>query len=304
LLELEPLLDSLAEAFKNLSLGRASVPPRTAAMVPDAGLLAVMPAHLPGEAGGLEVKLVSVFPGNHARGLPSHQAVIALFDATTGSPMALMDGTHITAFRTAAASALATRVLAREDARTLAIIGAGVQGRSHLEALTRARDFTEVRIASRSRAHAEALASGHPGAVAAPDFESAIRGADIVCVCTDSEVPVIRFEWLEKGAHVNSVGSNVRGGELDAETCARGRLVVESRVAFQPPPAGAHELQGLDPEAAAELGEVLLGTKPGRTSPSELTIYKSMGHAVEDAAAARLVFDRARREGAGRTVSL
>jgi ornithine cyclodeaminase/thiomorpholine-carboxylate dehydrogenase len=304
LLELEPLLDSLAEAFKNLSLGRASVPPRTAAMVPDAGLLAVMPAHLPGEAGGLEVKLVSVFPGNHTRGLPSHQAVIALFDATTGSPMALMDGTHITAFRTAAASALATRVLAREDARTLAIIGAGVQGRSHLEALTRARDFTEVRIASRSLAHAEALASGHPGAVAAPDFEIAIRGADIVCVCTDSEVPVIRFEWLEKGAHVNSVGSNVRGGELDAETCARGRLVVESRVAFQPPPAGAHELQGLDPEAAAELGEVLLGTKPGRTSPSELTIYKSMGHAVEDAAAARLVFDRARREGAGRTVSL
>lgn len=273
-------------------------------MVPDAGLLAVMPAHLAGDAGGLEVKLVSVFPGNHSRGLPSHQAVIALFDDATGSPVALMDGTYITAFRTAAASALATRVLAREDARTLAIVGAGVQGRSHLEALTRARAFSEIRIASRSLAHAEALAAGHPGAVTAPDFESAVRGADIVCVCTDSDSPVIRFEWLAEGAHVNSVGSNVRGGELDAETCARGRLVVESRVAFQPPPAGAHELQGLDPEAAAELGEVLLGTRPGRTSASELTIYKSMGHAVEDAAAARLVFDRARREGAGRTVSL
>lgn len=298
------MLDSLAQAFKNLSQGRASVPPRTAAMVPHAGLLGVMPAHLPGDSGGLAVKLVSVFPGNHGSGLPSHQAIIALFDAATGSPIALMDGTHVTAFRTAAASALATRMLAREGAEVLAVIGAGVQGRSHLQALARARQFKEVRIASRNLAHAEALAGCFPGATAVPDFETAVRGAGVVCLCTDSDSPVIRSEWLAEGAHVNSVGSNFRGGELDEETCARARMFVESRVAFQPPPAGAIELQGLDPEAAAELGEVLLGMRPGRTSPGDLTVYKSIGHAVEDAAAARLVFDRARREGAGRTVSL
>jgi alanine dehydrogenase len=299
LLDLDALIEALAAAFVELSAGRASVPPRIAAQVPEKGLLAAMPGYLEGV---LETKLVSVFPGNHELGIPSHQAVIALFDDRTGSPLALMDGTEITAVRTGAASALATRLLAREDARVLAVLGAGVQARSHLDAMRRVGDFGEVRVASRHRAHAEALASEF-GADVADSFEQAVRGADVVCCCTHASAPILRRAWLEPGAHVNSVGA-AEGPELDAETVRAGLLVVESRVAFQPYPAGAHELQGLDPEAASELGEIIEGRRRGRTSPSELTVYKSMGHAVEDAAAARLVYERALDEGVGIEVAL
>jgi ornithine cyclodeaminase/alanine dehydrogenase-like protein (mu-crystallin family) len=301
LLDPDELLEALARAFPEVSAGRASVPPRVAARTRD-GILGVMPGYLPGA--GLESKLVAVFPGNHQRGLPSHLALIALFDEETGRPLALMDGTHVTAMRTAAASALTARLLARADARVLAIVGAGVQGRSHLEALSRVRDFHEVRIASRNRDHAEALASTLGSARAMTTFEEAVRGADVVCCCTDAAEPVIAFDWLRPGAHVTSVGANVAGPELDAETVRRGRLFVESRVAFSPPPAGSAELGGLDPAAATELGEVLSGTAPGRGSDDEITVYKSMGHAAEDAAAARLVYERALREGGGRRVPI
>lgn len=301
LLDLDALVEALARAFIDLSAERASVPPRTAALVPDVGWLGVMPGHIPGV---LEVKLVSVFPGNHDRGLPSHQAVIVLFDESTGTALCLMDGTRITAARTGAASALATRMLARRDARTLAILGAGVQGRSHLDAVPRVRDFSEIRIASRSADHAAELAAKHPRARSSASFEEAVRGADVVCACTDATSPVIRREWLTNGAHVTSVGAARGGPELDRATVSAGRLVVESRVAFQPPPAGAHELQGLDPAHAAELGEILAGTRPGRQSEDELTVYKSMGHAVEDAAAARLVYERAKREGVGQVIGI
>jgi alanine dehydrogenase len=259
---------------------------------------------MPGYADGiLETKLVSVFPGNHAAGLPSHQATIALFDDQTGKPLALIDGTEITAVRTGAASALATRVLARPDARVLTILGAGVQGRSHAEAVVRVRELAEVRVASRSTVHADVLA-GEVGGVAFGSFEEAVRGADIVCACTDAGQPVLRAEWLSPGAHVTSVGASREGPELDAKTVRSGLLVVESRVAFEPYPAGAHELQGLDPDSAAELGEILAGTREGRSSPEEITVYKSMGHAVEDAAAAGLVYRRALEEGAGTVVEL
>jgi ornithine cyclodeaminase/alanine dehydrogenase-like protein (mu-crystallin family) len=277
-----------------LSAGRASVPPRVAAMTPD-GLLAAMPGSV---RGVLETKLVAVFPGNDALGLPTHQALIALFDERTGTPLCVMDGTYITAARTGAASAVATRALARENARVLAVLGAGVQGRSHVEAVTRVRDFAEVRVASRMGARAEALAADLD-ARAVASFEDAVRGADVVCCCTDSAEPVLRRDWLAPGAHVTSVGAAGGGPELDRETVTAGLIVVESRVAFQPYPAGAHELQGLEPDEAAELGEVLAGTRPGRTSDDQVTVYKSMGHAVEDAAAARLVLERARAEGVG-----
>jgi ornithine cyclodeaminase/alanine dehydrogenase-like protein (mu-crystallin family) len=188
---------------------------------------------------------------------------------------------------------VATRALAREDARVLAILGAGVQGRSHLDAVRRVRDFSEVRIASRDAAHAQALA-GEVGATAVGSFEEAVRGADVVCACTSSAEPVLRREWLDSGTHVTSVGASMEGPELDRETVTAGLLVIESRIAFQPPPAGSHELQGLEPSEAVELGEVLAGDHPGRTSAEEITVYKSMGHAVEDAVAAALVLKRAK----------
>jgi len=286
LLDVDVLLERLERAFVELSAGRASVPPRVAAFAP-AGLLAAMPGYVDGV---LAAKLVALFPGHE----PSHQALIAVFDSETGTPLAVMDGTHITAVRTGASSAVATRALAREDARVLAVIGAGVQGRSHLDAVTRVRRFEEVRVATRTFEQAAALAE-ELDAIAMESFEEAVRGADVVCCCTHSSEPVLRHEWLSPGAHVTSVGASLDGPELDPETVGAGLLCVESRVAFQPPPAGSFELQGLDPAAAVELGEVLAGTRPGRTSDDQLTVYKSMGHAVEDAAAAALVLERPTR---------
>jgi alanine dehydrogenase len=299
LLDLDLLLDALERAFVELSAGRASVPARVAAST-ERGLLAAMPGYADGV---LEAKLVSVFPDNHSAGLPSHQATIAVFDDETGTPLALLDGTEITAARTGASSAVSIRALAREDARVLAVLGAGVQGRSHFESARRVRDFDEIRVASRNTEHAQALAA-EVGGVAFDSFEAAVRGADVVSACTDAGEPVLSAEWLDSGTHVTSVGASREGPELDRATVTAGLLVVESRVAFEPYPAGAHELQGLDPESAVELGEVLAGTREGRTSPEEITVYKSMGHALEDAAAAGLVYRRAREQGIGAEVEL
>jgi ornithine cyclodeaminase/alanine dehydrogenase-like protein (mu-crystallin family) len=302
LLDVNAMFKALVEALVIFSSGTASVPPRVGARVGDSGLLAAMPGYVPGVA--LEVKLVSVFPGNHDHGLPSHQGLIMVFDEGTGTPLALMDGTYITAMRTAGTAAVAARVLARDDASVLAILGAGVQGGSHLETFPRIRDFKEIRIASRDRKKAGALAERHPGAVAVDSFERAVRGADVIACCTDAREPILRREWLKTGAHVSSVGGTF-GPELDAATIAAGRVFVEWRgAAINPPPAGAIELQGLDPKNVTEVGEVLAGTKPGRLSRDEITIYKSTGHALEDAAAARLVYDRAKAEGAGISLNL
>src|SRR5215216_6369422 len=296
LLDLEELLAALAEALKSFSAGRASVPPRVAAAA-EGGILGAMPVHLPGVA--LASKLVSVFPGNHQRGQGSHQALVAMFDPADGTPLAVMDGTRITGARTGAAAAVAAGALARPDAAVLAILGAGVQGRSHLEAFPLVRDFREIRVASRTPGHAGALAEGHPVARSAGSFEAAVAGADVVCCCTDAREPILRAGWLAPGAHVSSVGGTF-GPELDPAIVRTGRVFVEWRgAATTPPPAGAHELQGLDPEGLTEVGEVLAGTRPGRTGPDELTVYKSTGHAVEDAAAADLVYRRALESGTG-----
>jgi ornithine cyclodeaminase/alanine dehydrogenase-like protein (mu-crystallin family) len=301
LLDVGELLGALADAFRALSAGRASVPPRVAARA-EAGMLGAMPVNLPGVA--LGAKLVAVFPGNHAAGRPSHQALIALFDEADGTPVAVMDGARITALRTGAAAAVAAGALARPDAAVLAILGAGVQGHAHLETFPRVRDVREIRVASRTPAHAAALAARHPAARAAGSFAEAVAGADVVACCTDARRPVLDAAWLAPGVHVSSVGGTF-GPELDPETVRGGRVFVEWRgAATNPPPAGAHELQGLDPAAVTEIGEVLAGTRPGRTSADERTVYKSTGHAVEDAAAARLVYDRARQAGAGVTVTI
>jgi ornithine cyclodeaminase/alanine dehydrogenase-like protein (mu-crystallin family) len=302
LLDIDSMLDALGKALIIFSSGITSVPPRAGARVGERGLLGTMPGYVPGVA--LEVKLVSVFPDNHHHGLPSHQGLIVVFDENTGAPLAVMDGTYITAIRTGGTAAVAARLLARDDASVLAILGAGVQGGSHLETFPRIRDFKEIRVASRDSAKAKLLAERHPRARAYDFFEAAVRGADVVACCTDAREPILRREWLKAGAHVSSVGGTF-GPELDAETVAAGRVFVEWRgAATNPPPAGAAELQGLDANNLTEIGEVLAGTKPGRLSRDEITIYKSTGHAVEDAAAARLVYDRARAEGAGTSLQL
>jgi alanine dehydrogenase len=297
LLDVDAMLDALGKALIAFSAGITIVPPRVGIRVPDLGIMGTMPGYVPGVA--LEVKLVSVFPGNHERALPSHQGLIALFDESNGAPLAIMDGTYITAIRTGGTAAVATGALARKNAKVLAILGAGVQGASHLETMPRVRDFEEIRIASRDGSKAASLASRHPLARVVSSFEAAVRGADVVACCTDSREPVIRRDWLKPGVHVSSVGGTF-GPEIDPLTVSAARVFVEWRgAATNPPPAGAHELQGLDAEKLTEVGEVLAGTRPGRLSDDEITVYKSTGHAVEDAATARLVYDRARAEGAG-----
>jgi ornithine cyclodeaminase/alanine dehydrogenase-like protein (mu-crystallin family) len=297
LLDIDAMLDALGKALVALSAGITIVPPRVAIRIPELGLMGSMPGYVPGVA--LEVKLVSVFPGNHHHALPSHQGLIALFDEGDGTPLAVMDGTYITAIRTGGTAAVATRVLSRQNSKVLAILGAGVQGASHLETFPRVRDFEDIRIASRDGAKAASLASRHPRARVATSFEEAVRGADVVACCTDSRDPVIRLDWLKPGAHVSSVGGTF-GPEIDLETMTAAHVFVEWRgAATNAPPAGAHELQGLDAATLTEVGEVLAGTRPGRVSDEEITVYKSTGHAVEDAATARLVYDCARAEGAG-----
>jgi len=268
LLDLDALVEALARTHAELSAGSASMPPRIAALA-DGGLLAAMPAYLP--SAGLGCKLVSLFPENVDR--PTHQAEIVMFDPANGTPAAVMDGTYITAMRTAAAAALSTRLLAREDARVLAIIGTGVQSRAAQEMFPRVRDFAEIRVAGRG------------------EVEEAVRGADVVHCATHSADPVVLADWLSPGAHVSSVGYNAPGSELDPAIVARADVIcVESRGStLAPPPSGAPELAGADPESVVEIGELVSGARPGRTGAEQLTLYKSVGVAVQDLAAASLV---------------
>jgi alanine dehydrogenase len=302
LLDPDALLDSLAEGFRALSSSLVDAPKRIGVSVPDTGFLLTMPVYQQGYE--ITVKLVSVFHDNQRLGIPTHQALICLFDPETGTPVSIMDGTSMTALRTAGAAALSTRLLARTDSRVLAIVGAGVQGSAHLRLLPHVRPFSEIRIASRHLAHAEQLAATDARARAVETAEEAVRGADVVCLCTNAGQPQISLDWIAPGMHVSSVGYAPPGGELDRRVIAQGRLFVETRLAFEPPPAGCAELAGLDASVGTELGEILLGRLPGRQSEDELTIYKAMGHACEDLAAASLVYHRAKREGIGRTVML
>jgi alanine dehydrogenase len=302
LLDLDALVDALAAAHRELSEGKASMPLRIAAFAERNGLLGAMPAYLP--SAGLACKLVSLFPENRDR--HTHQALIAVFDQTNGTPVALMDGTYITATRTAAGSALATRLLAREDARVLAILGAGVQARTHADALRRVRDLDEVRVASRDPQRAAALAE-EIGGIAATSFEQAVRGADVVAATTHATEPVVLRDWLEPGAHVNSVGANPAGrGEVDPAIVRDAAVVaVEYREStLSPPPAGASEFRDGAPDDVVELGELVAGAKGGRTSKEQITLYKSVGVAVQDAAAAALVLTAARERSVGREIEL
>ena len=302
LLDLEDLLDGLQDGFAQLTRGEVNAPDRNEIPMPADAFLLSMPAHREGSE--MMVKIVTVFEANLERGLPSHFAVINAFDPETGACTAMIDGTYITAVRTAGSAAVSARLLAREDARRLAIVGAGVQGRSHLRTVPLTRGFEDIAICSLHHEDAERLAAEHPLARAERDVEAAVRDADVVALATHAAEPVIDAAWLKPGAHVSSVGYNPPVGELPADAIDRGRLFVETRIAFEPTPVGCAELAGRDPASATELGEVVTGARPGRTSPDEITVYKAMGHAIEDLVAADLVLAAARRTGAGRAVEV
>ncbi len=310
LLDLDQLVDAVADAMVDVSTGHASMPPRVAASVAGRhAILAAMPAFLP-SAGTLSTKLVSLFPDNRDR--PTHQAVIVCFDADTGTPVAVMDGTYITATRTAAGAALATRLLARAGSAVVTVIGTGVQARSHAKAMYRLPAVEVVQIGGRDHnsvaALTEELINAGIAAKAMNSIENAVRSADIVCVATHADAPVVKREWLAPGTHVNSVGYNAAGtGEIDTETLRDALLIVESRSAvLAEPPSGAVELRRAIETGAinadhihAELGELVAGDREGRTDDTQLTVYKSVGVAAQDAAAAALVLDSARRTGVG-----
>jgi ornithine cyclodeaminase/alanine dehydrogenase-like protein (mu-crystallin family) len=315
LLDVDELIDALADAMVDLSAGRASVPPRVGALVAERdGVLGAMPGYVP-SVGALASKLVTLFPGNAGTEVPTHQALVAIFDPDSGRPAAILDGAVITEVRTGAGSALATRLLARGDAATIAILGTGVQARSHARTVIRVREFAELRVAGRSQAKAEALASEIGPELgltvrAASSWEEACAGADVVCATTHASEPVVRREWLAPGTHINSVGYG--GREVDDATVADALVVVESRAAALAPfPAGSPDL--LEPiergiidadHVHAEIGELVDGSRQGRSSAEEITLYKSVGVAAQDCVAAALVLRRARERGAGREVEL
>ncbi len=299
LLDPAALIAALEDGFRALSSGLLDVPPRSQVRTPQGSLL-VMPAALPSKA--MSVKLVSVF--HHNTGLPSHQALITLFDDQNGSPLALLDGTSITTLRTAACSMISVRLLARPDASVAAVIGAGVQGQSHAKMLAALGRFKQIWISDVDEHRAANLPALDERIHSTPSISQAVAQADVVCLCTSAAAPVLQTAWLKTGVHIASIGYNPPGSELGRDLAESGRLFVESRRAFEPLPSGCAELQGLDAQLGTELGEVLLGSRPGRRSPDERTIYKSMGHAMEDAVAANLVYRLALERGLGRTISL
>jgi alanine dehydrogenase len=280
LLKMRDLIPAMERALSELSSGRAVQPLRTVIPVAEhQGFLGVMPAYVSGTLGA---KLVTFFPNN--RDVHTHHAVIILFRPETGEPLVTMDGRLITEMRTAAASAVATRALARPDAAVLAILGSGVQARSHLEALRLVRRIREVRVWSPRNAAAFAARFR---VRAAGSAEEAVRGADIVVVATTSKIPVLQGAWLSAGAHVNAVGaSRPDWRELDDEVLARAKVFVDSREACSR--ESGDVIAG--EKIAAEIGSVVSGAAPGRTSADEITLFKSVGVAVEDVVSADLVY--------------
>jgi ornithine cyclodeaminase/alanine dehydrogenase-like protein (mu-crystallin family) len=279
----ERLIPAMERALAAFSAGEVLQPVRTMLTVEEAqGFLGVMPAVT---ADAMGAKLVCFYPNNAASGLPTHLATIVLFEPATGRPLAFLDGRLITEMRTAAVSAAVTRHLAREDASVLALLGSGVQARAHLEALRRVRRFEEVRVWSRTPAHAQRFAA--ESGARAMDLEAAVRGADVIVTVTSSREPVLKGRWLKDGAHVNAVGACLpTWRELDDDALLGKTLVVDSREAALR--ESGDVIQSRAP-IFAEAGEVFAGT---RRAPREATtVFKSLGLALEDLATARLVYD-------------
>ncbi|MGH2425986.1 MAG: ornithine cyclodeaminase family protein [bacterium] len=314
LLSMEDLIRLMEDALRAFSTGGVLQPVRVALPVePHAGYLGVMPAFMRTN-GALAAKLVTFYPKNAESHLPTHLAVILLWNSKTGEVLAMMDGRLITEMRTAATSAAATKVLARADASTLAVLGSGVQARSHLEALRLVRSIRAVRVWSRTPAHARQFARDMSqefgiGIEPAATGEAAVLGADLIVTATSATSPVLRGEWLSKGAHINAVGApRPMWRELNTEAVSRSRVFVDSR-------AGALTEAGdllipMKEEAigeshiVGEIGEVLAGLIEGRRGMDDITLFKSLGMAVEDVATAHHVDKRARERGIGEEVTL
>jgi ornithine cyclodeaminase len=303
LLPMNECVDLMAEALAALSRGEVDNPLRSI-IRPEGhpGLMGLMPAFRSGEKPLWSLKALTIVPGNSARGLDSHQGFVALFDGETGEPRAIVNAGGVTGIRTGAVSGVATRLLAREDARTLAILGTGTQGRSHLEAMRAVHDFDRIVVWSSSGRNLD-------GAESVSTVEEAVRDADVICTVTALTEPVIDRRWLKEGVHINAVGSSIpTTRELDTATIASASVFVDRREStlneagdfLFPQREGA-----IGPDhIRAELGEILIGAAPGRSAPDELTVFKSLGLAIEDLAAAEYVARRAEEESVGTVVSL
>jgi ornithine cyclodeaminase/alanine dehydrogenase-like protein (mu-crystallin family) len=303
LLDMESCVSAMEAALAALARDELSMPLRFVVRPPGEALLGLMPAHRAGPEPLFSLKEIVVAPANGARGLDPHQGAVLLHDGTTGVLRAVLNASAITEIRTAAVSAVATKLLARPGARRVAILGAGVQARSHAHAMRTVINDPELRIWSRTPAHAEALAlESH--AVVCESIEEALDGADVVCTCTASREPIVRRAWLAPGTHVNAVGSSVPAArELESDVVAESALFVDRRESTLNESGDylrAVEEAGIGPDhIRAELGELLVGTHPGRGEADELTVFKSLGLAVEDLAAASLCVERARERGVG-----
>jgi ornithine cyclodeaminase/alanine dehydrogenase-like protein (mu-crystallin family) len=310
--------DAMARVLAGHARGETFMPLRSVMAPPGAsGFMGLMPGWRgsgQGSADSFALKVVCIMPANPARGLDAHQGLVTLFDGETGQPTAILDASAITEIRTAAVTAVATRELARPDARILAILGAGTQARAHLRALARARDFAAIRIYSPTAAHGRELIEQAPETPAelsvAASAQEAVRDADVVVTATSSREPVLRREWLKPGAHVNAVGASTpRAREIDTATVAASALFCDSRESLRNE-AGEFALaitEGLiggEDHVRAELGEVLAGLAPGRRDDDELTMFRSLGLAIEDLAAAQSAVAAARAGGLGTEVEL
>lgn len=292
LLDLDALIPAMERALAAFSSGGVTQPVREILRIGIRGAFAAMPAHVHKED-ILGTKLVSVFPGNAERGLHTHLATILLNDAHTGETLAVMDGRYITEVRTAAVSAVSVRHLAREDARRLGIVGSGVQARSHVEMLRRVRAWTEIGAWSPNRANLERFAE-ECGVAALSSAEEVARNSDVVVTATASSQPVVRSEWVADGAHLIAVGSCFPShSEIEGALVARSWLYVDSRAAAMKESGDVLNGIAAGGEIRAELGEVLAGFAPGRRSRAEITMFKSLGLAVEDVVAAALVYEAA-----------
>jgi ornithine cyclodeaminase len=310
LLTMNECIDVMAEALTALARGEANQPLRTALVPPKtAGVLGLMPAYRGGEAAKYGLKAVCVFPENPSRGLDSHQGGVLLFSGETGELLAVMNASAITAIRTAAVSAVATRLLAREDAAELAILGSGVQARTHIEAMACVRPIKRARVASRRTEQARRFADEMSPRFSFPvepvdSVEAAVRGADLIVTATTAAKPILKREWISPGAHLNVVGSSIpTTREVDGATMAATSLFVDRRESTIN--EGGEYLFALREGAIgpdhirAEVGEILLGSHRGRTSPDEITMFKSLGLAIEDLAAADYLYRKAKPLQAG-----
>lgn len=295
---------AMRQALAALGSGRAQQPLRTVVKPAGAaGFMALMPAYVADGAGSYGLKALCITPGNPAVGLDTHQGLVLLSDGKSGEPVAILNASAVTEIRTAAVSVVATELLATPGAGTLAVIGAGVQAEAHIRALDQARPLAEVRVASRDPDNARRLAEALRGQTRAPvractSAQGAIDGADIIVTATSSAQPVLDHDWLAPGTHINAVGACLpHARELDSATVAGGVLVADRRESVLAE-SGDYLLAAADGAVGpdhirAELGEILLGTAPGRSAAGEITIFESLGLAVEDLAAADLAYRRA-----------